>query len=60
MESLRLLQASGVVFETRTTLDPYFFTETRRQRLDTAVAALNLPDHRMQDYRETGTRPRAD
>nr|WP_283258470.1 anaerobic ribonucleoside-triphosphate reductase activating protein [Pseudomonas sp. GX19020] len=59
MESFRLLRRSGVPFETRTTLDPYFFTPPRLFRLEQTIRALGLNDHRMQDYRETGTRPRA-
>lgn len=60
MESLRLLRASPVAFETRTTLDPFFFTDARRKRLETVISALGLSDHRMQEYRQTGTRPRTD
>ena len=58
MESFRLLRQSAVAFETRTTLDPYFFTPPRLIRLEQTIRALGLSAHRMQDYRETGTRLR--
>lgn len=56
--SLRLLLASGVDHETRTTCDPALLDDAALARLRAELAGLGLDRHKMQPCRTTGTRPR--
>lgn len=55
-ESLKHLQASGVAFELRTTVDPHLLDDAAIGRLRADLAQLGLPPQRLQTFRSIGTR----
>ena len=56
LASLRLLAASGVAFEVRTTVHPALLDEAALTRLRADLAGLGLHDHRVQAFRAAGCR----
>ena len=58
-ESLRLLLASGVAFETRTTVHPALLDEAAVARIRAELARLGVASHRIQPFRATGCRDAA-
>lgn len=56
-ESLRLLLASGVAHQVRTTVDPALLDEAAVKRIGAELAALGVATHTLQEFRLAGTRP---
>ena len=56
-ESLRLLLASGVAHQVRTTVDPALLDEAAVKRMGAELAALGVATHTLQEFRLAGTRP---
>ncbi|MBJ7535536.1 anaerobic ribonucleoside-triphosphate reductase activating protein [Rhodomicrobium vannielii ATCC 17100] len=53
-ESLRLLVASGVAFETRTTVHPALLDDAALARIAAELAALGIANNRIQPFRSLG------
>jgi pyruvate formate lyase activating enzyme len=56
LASLRLLAASGVAFEVRTTVHPALLDDAALSRLRDDLAGLGLRDHKIQAFRAAGCR----
>lgn len=57
-DSLKLLLASGVPHQVRTTVDPSLLDEAAVKRMSAELAALGVAQHTLQEFRLTGTRAR--
>lgn len=55
-ESLRLLLASNVAHQVRTTVDPSLLDEAAVVRMGAELAALGVAQHTLQEFRRAGTR----
>lgn len=55
-ESLKLLLASGVDHQVRTTVDPSLLDEAAVARMGAELEALGVRQHTLQEFRITGTR----
>ena len=53
-ESLRLLAASGIAFETRTTVHPKLLDKAALARIQAHLADLGISNHRLQPFRPIG------
>lgn len=50
-ESIRILNAAGIAYETRTTCDPRHLTKADIEKLTDSLVALNVKTYAMQKYR---------